>query len=88
MARPTIRTPEIIMKLEEAFSLGSTDSSACFYAGIGESTYYKWCEDDEELRERMKALKDKPIMIALRKVTEELSEDINTAKWYLEREAS
>lgn len=38
--RPTVMTPEVVLKLEEAFKVDATDEKACALAGIGESTYY------------------------------------------------
>ena len=84
MARPTKKTPEIIAKLEHAFSLGSNVIDACFHAGIGESTYHDWAAADDELSERMKALKQKPILKALETVYGDL-DNVQTAKWYLEK---
>lgn len=82
--RPTSRTPEIEAKLEQAFALGSTIAGACFYAGICEASYYDWASKDSEFSERMKALKQKPVLKALQTVASDL-ENVNTAKWYLER---
>lgn len=82
--RPTKRTAEIEAKLEQAFALGSTITGACFYAGIGERTYHDWASADDEFSQRMKALKQKPVLKALQTVANDL-ENVNTAKWYLER---
>ena len=82
--RPTKRTPEIEMKLEQAFSLGSTVVSACFYAGIGETTYHDWARSDPEFSARMEALKQKPVLKALETVVNGLS-DPAMARWYLEK---
>lgn len=96
MARPTKknpegaqispkRSPEALLKLEQAFSLGCSDPEACFYAGIAPSTYYLWCKDEPEISERLKALKNKPILLARQKVVDDIKENVDTAKWYLER---
>ena len=96
MARPTKnnptgaqkspkRTPETIHKLEEAFSLGSTVAEACFYADISQSLYHQWIVDEPELSERFKELRLKPVLLARRTVIRAMQEDVNTAKWYLER---
>lgn len=84
MARPTKRTPEIETKLAQAFSLGSTIASACYHAGIAESTYFSWCEKDSEFMEQNKALREKPVLKALQTVAADLDNPL-TAKWYLER---
>lgn len=84
VGRPTKRTPEIVAKLEQAFSLGSTVLGACFHAGIGQSTYYQWADDDPEFADRMKALKEKMLLKALNTIAEDLGNP-HTAKWYLEK---
>lgn len=96
MARPTKnnpagaqkspkRTPEALQKLEQAFSMGCSDPEASFYAGISTTTYYEWMKSDPKLAERLKALKNKPVLLARQKIVESIMEDVNTAKWYLER---
>ncbi len=84
VARPTKRTPEIIGKLEQAFSLDCTVAEACFQAGIAESTYFEWCKSDPQLSERMKALKNKMVLKARQTIFNDMN-DPTTAKWYLER---
>ena len=85
VGRPTVRTPEIESRLSEALALGSTIVGACFYAGIGETTFHRWAEGDEAFRERMKALRETPVLKALRTVDQALGEDVKVAQWYLER---
>ncbi|HYW81837.1 MAG TPA: hypothetical protein VFB30_01185 [Spirochaetia bacterium] len=36
VGRKTVMTPEVVRKLEEAFSMDCTDEEACAYAGVGE----------------------------------------------------
>lgn len=84
MSRPTIRTPEIELKLEQAYSLGSTHATACYYAGISETTLYRWFDEDSELREVMKGHREKPVLKALQTVANDLDSP-QTAKWLLER---
>ncbi len=82
--RPTVRSPEIITKLEQAFSLGATALGAIFHAGISKTTFYKWCEDDPELKDRLDALKQRPVLKALKTVNDDLGNP-QTAKWLLEK---
>lgn len=84
MARPTKQTPELMTKLEQAFSLGCSNPEACFYAGISESTFYEWIKADKKLSERFKALKNKPVLKARQTIVSGLDDPAN-AKWYLER---
>nr|DAN37011.1 MAG TPA: Sf6 terminase small subunit gp1, octamer, DNA-binding, CAPS buffer.65A [Caudoviricetes sp.] len=86
--RPTIITPEIIAKLEQAFSLGCSDLEACIYADIGKTALYDYQEKNPEFTERKEALKQKLVLKARTIVANALEkEDENTAKWYLERKA-
>ncbi len=82
--RKSTRTPAIEAKLEQAFSFGATIVSACYYAGIGESTYHDWAKADPEFSERMKAHREKPVLKALQTVVGDLGNP-HTAKWYLEK---
>lgn len=84
LGRPTKRTPEVEAKLEQAFALGSTVVGACFYAGISKSTYFQWAEADPDFAERMKSLKEKPVLKALQTIANDLDNPL-TAKWLLER---
>lgn len=80
------QTPEVISKLEQAFAIGSSTREACFFAGISESTYYQWCKDNPSLMERMKLLKQKPVLKSRQVVMTALNNnDVATARWYLER---
>ena len=80
------QTPEYIAKLEHAFSMGCTAVDACIHAGIGETTYYRWCDENEALRDRFKALQSKQVLKARAVINDALyAGDVNTAKWLLER---
>ena len=86
--RPTVITPEIIAKLEQAFSLGCSDLEACIYADIGKTELYDYQEKNPEFTERKEMLKQKLVLKARVVVAEALkNKDENTAKWYLERKA-
>lgn len=84
MARPTLKTPEVVGKLEEAFSIGADVQAACAYANIHRDTFYAWCKDDEVFSDRMTSLREKPVLKAYQTVAQNLGET-ETAKWYLER---
>lgn len=84
LGRPSLRTPEIEALLIQALSMGSTIAAACFHAGVSESTYYDWTANDQSFSDRMKSLRQNPILKALSTVYEDL-ENVSTAKWYLER---
>lgn len=62
VGRPTVMTPEVILKLEEAFAWGCSDIEACFYAGISKSPFYEYQEAHPEFKDRKEELKSKPIL--------------------------
>ena len=80
------QTSEVITKLEYAFSMGCTVVDACTIGGIGETTYYRWCGEDEALRGRFQLLQGTQILKARVIIDDALnSGDLATAKWLLER---
>jgi hypothetical protein len=81
---PKKKTVEVIALLKQAASIGCNNVEACIHAGISEKTYYLWMSEDEELSEDLKRLKNKPIMLARQTIVDSL-DDVNNAKWYLER---
>lgn len=85
MARPTIMTPEVIAKLEEAFSWGCTDIEACLHANIAVQTLYKYQERVPKFIERKNALKENPVMLARKSVVKQLQRDGKLAMDYLSR---
>lgn len=86
LGRPTVMTPEIIDKLEEAFIMGSSDLEACLTAGIGKTTLYEYQKLNPDFAERKELLKNSPTLRARRTIAHQLEEgDVATAKWYLER---
>lgn len=86
VGRPTVMTPDVVNKLEQAFSLGATDVEACFYAGISKQTLYDYQAKYPEFTDRKAALKDKLVLKARQVVASAMEDgDKQTAQWYLER---
>jgi hypothetical protein len=85
MGRPTVVTPEVLLKLEQAFSYGATDLEACGYAKISKSTLYYYQQDNPDFLERKEELKSKPILKARRVVIQSLETDPHLALKFLER---
>jgi len=87
--RPTIMTEITIKKLDEAFSMGFSDSEACLYANISKQTLYNHSKDDKEFVGRKEELKNHPRILAKRNIYNSLKENkkIEDSKWYLERRA-
>ena len=85
MPRPTVMTPEVIAKLEEAFAWGCTDREACLWAGIAVSTLQLHQDREPEFIERKEALKDTPVLLARKSVVNKLPRDSDLSLKYLER---
>lgn len=86
VGRPHTITPEILTKLDEAFSNGASDKEAIFIAGVASSTFYKYCQENPEYLERKEALKDMIKYQARKNLTKAInSEDKAISQWYLER---
>jgi hypothetical protein len=83
--RPTVMTPEVVKKLEEAFLLGCTDLEACFYADISKQTLYNYQEANPEFVGRKEELKANPIFLARKTVVKEIQEKGELALKFLER---
>lgn len=85
MSRPTVMTPQVIAKLEEAFAWGCTDAEACLWANIATPTLYLYQEKHPEFIERKSHLKQTPILKARKSVVSSLAADPKLALSFLER---
>ena len=84
--RPTKLTPETILLLEQAFSMGCSDLEACVHANIGKTSLYNFQAEHPEFVERKELLKEKLVLKARSVIANALNnKDENTAKWYLEK---
>lgn len=86
MARPTVMTPEVIAKLEEAFAWGCSDIEACLWADIAPATLYQYQEKNPAFTERKASLKETPVLLSRKTVVNAIKKgDRVTAMQYLER---
>jgi len=85
MGRPTVMTPEVIEKLEEAFAWGCSDVEACLWADIATKTLYVYQEKNPEYAQRKAELKENPILLARKSVVSSLEKDPKLAMDYLSR---
>lgn len=83
--RPTVMTPEVIGKLEEAFALGCTDLEACFFADISKDALYDYQANNKEFADRKEKLKENPVLLARQSVIKGMQTDSNLALKFLER---
>lgn len=88
VGRKSIMTPDVVSKLEQAFSMGCSDLEACLFADIAKQTLYDYQAKHPEFADRKAMLKEKLIFKARTVIANALNkEDRETAKWYLERKA-
>ena len=92
--RPSKLTEETITDLENAIRLGASDADACAYAGIDDSTFYKWMQRGREsLRgeffeffERLTRARARGKVGLLAKIEQAATDgDWRAAAWKLER---
>lgn len=84
VGRPTVRTKEINRKIEEAAAIGASIEEIAMYCGVWRSTLYRWIKDDQELKDRIEELQERPIMKARQSIVKSL-DDPNHAFRYLEK---
>lgn len=86
MGRPPAVTPEVLQKLEHAFSIGCSDIEASLYANISPRTLYHYQKENPDFLQRKQQLKEKPVLKARAAIVGALDKnDLDIAKWYLER---
>lgn len=86
VGRKTVMTPEVLTKLEQAFSIGCPDDEACIYADISRMTLRRYQEKNPEFCERKELLKQKLVLKARTNIAHKIQEgDIEVSKWYAER---
>ena len=79
-------TPEVINKLKEAFAIDPTIKDACAYAEIGETTYYRWMEENPVLREELERMRSRLPLKSHQNIASHIHQgDVGLSKWYLER---
>jgi hypothetical protein len=84
--RPTVMTPEVISKLEAAFSYGASDGEACVHAGISAESLYSYQKSNPEFTKRKELLKEKPALAARRNIVLSIDKgDVELSKWFITR---
>ena len=84
VGRPTVKTDEVIRKIEEVAALDGSVEEMAYYAGIHRDTLYAWLKDDKDLSDRIQALRERPILKARQTIAKSL-DDPKHAQWYVER---
>jgi len=79
-------TKAMRLKIDEAAAYGCTNAEIALYCDIETKTIYNWFNRDPKLKERVKQLKDKPILLARQTVLKAIKNDnAEMALKYLER---
>lgn len=85
VGRPTVRTPEVMRKIEEVAMLDGTVEEMAYYAGIHRDTLYAWMATDKDLSDRISSLRQRPVLLARQSVANHIKADGDLALKYLER---
>ena len=86
VGRKTVMTPEVLSKLEEAFSLGCSDEEACIHADISRMSLHRYQENNPEFCDRKELLKQKLVLKARTNIANKIElGDIEVSKWYVGR---
>ena len=87
--RPTSLTPDTVAKLCEAMRLGMSIQTACHYAKVNRSTFYRHLETDGDFATKIEAAQDYLVLIASALIHKAIVQDKNVqaAMWWLERAA-
>lgn len=85
--RPTLKTEDVVNKLENIFKVGGTVEEAITYAGISKQTYYNWVEADDGFLTKMDAAQHYADIVAKNVVVDSIvkDRDLGSAKWWLEK---
>lgn len=84
VGRPTVDTPELRQKIEEATALDASIEEVAFYADISRETYYQLIKKDKDFSDRLDALRQRPVLKARQTINKAL-DNPHDAQWYLER---
>jgi hypothetical protein len=83
--RPTVMTPDVIVKLEQAFAIDSTVQEACSYAEISHDAFYDYLKKNPQFSDRIADLRNRPILAARERVVKGIRENYSNAMDYLRR---
>lgn len=73
--RPTKKTPELMEKLQYAFSINCTNEEACAYAGIHPDTFHDRMNNDKDFSDKIKMFKQQ-YLIDVRWVSKKRAMDV------------
>lgn len=83
--RPTVITPEVIAKLEQAFAIDCTVEEACSYADISRDAFYDYLKKVPAFSDRIAELRQRPVLKARQTIVNKISESYQNAMDYMKR---
>lgn len=83
--RPTVDTPEVHRKIEEAAALDASVEEIAFYADISRDSYYEILKRNPDFSDRIAKLRQKPVLAARQAVVKKSTESYGNAMDYLKR---
>lgn len=79
--RPTVMTPDVLAKLEDAFTYCYTDEEACLYANISPDALYDYQRKNPQFTERKQLLRKTPNLKAKKVLVENVGSE-SGARWW------
>jgi hypothetical protein len=86
VGRPSKRDERLIEKIKHALMLGRSFDNSARFAGIHQSTFFKWRRDDPEFAMECEKWRAEGQNMVLGKVMKAISRgDMQSARWWLSR---
>lgn len=85
VGRPSLDTPEVRGKIEEAAALDASVDEIAFYADISRDCYYDILKKDPEFGDRIAKLRQRPVLAARQRAIKGVTESYGNAMDYLKR---
>ena len=86
VGRPPKINEDCVNKLEQAFSIGASDTEACSFAGISRQAYYVYIKNNPKFLDRINGLKSRLPMKAKTELARMIQNGSEKAIfWYLDR---
>jgi len=92
IGRPTLKTEEVVRKLEDMLRLGLSNTAACAYAKVSRDTFYRWVKEDDDFSDKMESARQYAIIASRQLIVsriinkeEDIEKRTELAKWYVEK---
>lgn len=85
VGRPTVFTPELVTKLEQAFAIDASVEEACSYAEISRNAFYEYLKRNPQFNDRINDLRQRPVLLARQTAIKKIPESYQNAIDYLKR---